>query len=301
VAELTTLRLAEVFPNPDQPRKDFDPLKLAELAESIKTYGVQEPIKVTPRQIPPNPPLTKGGEGGFMIVMGERRYRASKLAGLETIPAIVEELDDDQVEELALIENIQREDLNIIEEAKAYRRLLDRGLTVEELAGKLGFKQPWRITERTSLLRLADDFQGMVVKGHISPSQAFEMSRVSGNDQLVVFRKIRDGTLNTYVKLRAFVDGLLDTSAEGTLFDIQPLTEKERAVLTSYESAMDKIAAFLNRSFKDNELLILKKVLASNRAENIAKVDLIIQHLQKIRKALVVDSLHQEALLEKTA
>ena len=64
---------------------------------------------------------------------------------------------------------------------------------------------------------------------------------------------------------------------------------------------MDKIAAFLNRSFKDNELLILKKVLASNRAKNIAKVDLIIQHLQKIRKALVVDSLHQEAILEKTA
>jgi hypothetical protein len=67
------------------------------------------------------------------------------------------------------------------------------------------------------------------------------------------------------------------------------------------ESAMDKIGAFLNRSFKDNELLILKKVLASNRAENIAKVDLIIQRLQKIRKALVVDSLHQEALLEKSA
>ena len=90
------------------------------------------------------------------------------------------------------------------------------------MAGKLGFKQSWRITERTSLLRLADDFQGMVVRGHISPSQAFEMSRVSGNDQLVVFRKIRDGTLSTYVKLRAFVDGLLDTNMEGTLFDIQP-------------------------------------------------------------------------------
>ena len=289
MAELTTLRLSEIFPNPDQPRKDFDPLRLSELAESIKTYGVQEPIKVTPR------------DRRYMIVMGERRYRASIIAGKDEIPALVEDLDDNQVEELALIENIQREDLNIIEEAKAYQRLLDRGLTVEELAGKLGFKQSWRITERTSLLSLAEDFQGMVIKGHLSPSQAFEMSRVSGNAQLVVFRKIRDGTLNTYVKLRAFVDGLLDTSVEGALFDIQPLTEKERAVLTSYESAIDKLVVFLNRSFKDNELLILKKVLASNRAENIAKVDLIIQHLQKIRKSLLVDSLHQEALLEKTA
>ena len=287
MAELTTLRLADIFPNPDQPRKDFDPLKLEELAMSIREYGVQEPIKVVERA------------GGYMIVMGERRYRASKLAEMETIPAIIEELTDEQVEELALLENLQREDLNIIEEAKAFQRLLDRGLTVEELATKLGFKQPWRITERTSLLNLKADFQDLVIKGHLSPSQAFEMSRVSGEDQLVVFRKIREGKLDSYEKLRAFVSSLLDTSIEGSLFEIKPLTEKERAVLTSYELAIDKLVAFLNRSFKDNELLVLKKVLAGNRSENIAKIDLIIKDLQKIRKALVIDSLQQEALLEK--
>ena len=289
MAELRTLKLSDIFPNPDQPRKDFDPLKLEELAMSIKEYGVQEPIKVVERA------------GGYMIVMGERRYRASKLAEMETIPAIIEELTDAQVEELALLENLQRENLNIIEEAKAFQRLLDRGLSVEELAFKLGFKQPWRITERTSLLNLKTDFQDLVIKGHLSPSQAFEMSRVSGEDQLVVFRKIREGKLDSYEKLRAFVSSLLDTSIEGSLFEIKPLTEKERAVLTSYELAIDKLVAFLNRSFKDNELLVLKKVLAGNRSENIEKIDLIIKDLQKIRKALVIDSLQQEALLEKTA
>ena len=146
MAELRTLMLSDIFPNPDQPRKDFDPIKLEELAMSIKEYGVQEPIKVVPRPLP-SPESGRGAEGeGYMIVMGERRYRASKLAEMETIPAIIEELTDEQVEELALLENLQREDLNIIEEAKAFQRLLDRGLSVEELASKLGFKQPWRIT-----------------------------------------------------------------------------------------------------------------------------------------------------------
>ena len=117
----------------------------------------------------------------------------------------------------------------------------------------------------------------------------------------MVFRKIREGKLDSYEKLRAFVSSLLDTSIEGALFEIKPLTEKERAVLTSYELAIDKLAAFLNRSFKDNELLVLKKVLAGNSSENIEKLDLIIKDLQKIRKALLIDSLQQEALLEKSA
>ena len=123
MSDLKNILLPSVFPNPGQPRKEFDQAKLEELAQSILTYGVQEPIKVTPR------PFVGEGQGvraGFMIVMGERRYRASVLAGVEKIPAIVEDFTDEQVEELALLENLQREDLNIIEEANAYQRLLSR-------------------------------------------------------------------------------------------------------------------------------------------------------------------------------
>jgi len=308
MGQLRYLNLSEVFPNPDQPRKEFRREPLEELAGSIKTYGVQEPIKVTPRSWPPR--LTGegvGGEGsesvgvkGYMIVMGERRYRASILAGMETIPAIVEDLTDEAVDRLALIENLQREDLNIIEEARAFQRLLDKGETVESLAGVLVYKQPWRITDRTALLKLAPEYQDLVVKGHLGNSQAYEMSRVDGAEQMIVFRKIADGTLNTYEKLRAFVNGLVDSRAEVPLFDITPLTEKERAVLTSYEGVMDRIVAFLNRSFKDNELVVLKKVLSGNRAENIDKIDHIIRHLQKIKSALVRDEVQLEAFREKS-
>lgn len=101
--------------NPNQPRKQFDQGALEELAESIKQYGILEPIVLKPR------------DGQFMIVAGERRFLAPKLAGLSEIPARIIEASDELVEELALLENVQRQDLNAIEEAKAYRALLDRG------------------------------------------------------------------------------------------------------------------------------------------------------------------------------
>src|ERR1035437_6769618 len=121
---LATIPLHLIYPNPDQPRKDFDAEKLEELAMSIREYGVLEPIVVTKRDV------------RYMIIAGERRYRASLLAAISEIPARIIEADDTLVEELALLENVQREDLNIIEEAKAFKSLLDRGWTREELAAK---------------------------------------------------------------------------------------------------------------------------------------------------------------------
>ena len=139
---LTTIPLNLIYANPNQPRKAFDPEKLQELAGSIREYGVQNPILVTPR-----------GDR-YMIIAGERRFRASILAGLKEVPVTIKDVDDSMVEELALLENVQREDLTIIEEARAYQALLDRGMSKEELASKLG-KMPWRIDERTSLLNLS--------------------------------------------------------------------------------------------------------------------------------------------------
>jgi ParB family chromosome partitioning protein len=138
----TILPIKYIFPNPNQPRKDFDPVKLEELSMSIKEYGVRQPILVTPR------------DGRYMIVAGERRYRASLLAGLTEMPAVIDEMTDDLVEELALLENIQREDLNVIEIALAYKSLMDRGWTTQRLARKMGFKQVWRINEKICLLNL---------------------------------------------------------------------------------------------------------------------------------------------------
>ncbi|MCL4427052.1 ParB/RepB/Spo0J family partition protein [Patescibacteria group bacterium] len=125
------LAIELVEPNPDQPRKDFSAESLAELAASIKTYGIIQPLVVREQR--------DGDVVRYQIIAGERRYRAAKLAGLTQLPAIVKNLDDSENLEVALVENIQREDLNIIERAEAYRLLMSRfGLTQQEVADRVG-------------------------------------------------------------------------------------------------------------------------------------------------------------------
>ena len=114
------ISIDELFPNTDQPRKAFDEKALLELAQSIKECGLLEPIVAAPRK------------GGYMIIAGERRYRACKLVGIKKVPVRVIRANNRKVAELSLLENLQREDLNLIEEARAYQKLMDLGLTMEE-------------------------------------------------------------------------------------------------------------------------------------------------------------------------
>ena len=126
-AEVKELDVKEVFPNPDQPRKAFDETALKELSESIVKHGVIQPITVVKRN------------DGYMIVAGERRFRASVMAGRKTVPAIVRSFGERDIKEIALLENLQREDLNPIEEARAIKRLMDEfALTQDEVAERLG-------------------------------------------------------------------------------------------------------------------------------------------------------------------
>src|SRR5690554_133715 len=127
----TDVALDRIVPNPHQPRRNFDGQALEELAQSIAQHGLLQPIVLRPWQ------------GDYQLVAGERRFRAAKLAGLSTIPAIVMELSDRQVAEIALVENLQREDLNPIEEAEAYKRLIEEfNLTQEALAARIGKSRP---------------------------------------------------------------------------------------------------------------------------------------------------------------
>lgn len=146
--------------NPHQPRNDFDEEALNALQDSIKEYGVLQPVLV--RKTPK----------GYELIAGERRLRASKLAGKKSIPAIVKEYNDAQMTEIALIENIQRENLNPVEEAHAYQHLLsDYGLTQDMLSKKVGRSRS-HIANFLRLLKLADSVQGMLVDGRISMGQA---------------------------------------------------------------------------------------------------------------------------------
>lgn len=142
--EVINLAISDIVKNPYQPRKIFDDEKLKELSESIKANGVFQPI------------LVNKGIVNYQIIAGERRFRASQLAGLETIPAIVYEYTDEQMMEVALIENIQREDLNVVEEAKSYAMIIDNlGISKTELATKIGKSRP-HISNLLRLLNLSD-------------------------------------------------------------------------------------------------------------------------------------------------
>jgi ParB family chromosome partitioning protein len=170
---------------PMQPRSYFDPVSLAGLADSIKNHGIVQPLLVRRR-----------GER-YELVAGERRWRAAKMAGLSRVPIIVKEIPDQDLLEIALIENIQREDLNPIEEAQAYRNLIDTvGLTQDALAGRLGRDRSY-ITNYIRLLRLPDDIQQLVREGKLSTGHARTILGLSHVDhQRRVARRIIERDLS---------------------------------------------------------------------------------------------------------
>lgn len=155
------LEINEIIPNREQPRKTFDEAALAELAESIKQHGVLQPLLVRPLPA-----------GGYQLVAGERRWRASRMAGLSRVPVVIKELSDTETMEIAIIENLQREDLNPIEEAEGLQALIDKcGYTQEEVAASVGKSRP-AIANSLRLLRLPQEVREMTKNGEISAGHA---------------------------------------------------------------------------------------------------------------------------------
>lgn len=183
--EVIELKLSELRPNPYQPRKVFDAEKLQELANSIKEHGVFQPI------------IVKKSIKGYEIIAGERRYKASQLAGKETIPAIVRDFTDENMMEIALLENLQRENLNSIEEATAYQKLLTSlKVTQEELANKLG-KSRSHITNMLGLLELPEEVKNLIAEEKITMSHARVLSKMKDKDEIInLANKIVDENLN---------------------------------------------------------------------------------------------------------
>ena len=167
------IRLSEIEPNRNQPRKDFDEQALESLAESIAEHGLIQPIVVRPTPA-----------GTYQIVAGERRWRASRLAGLTYVPVVIKELSDKEYFETALIENLQREDLNAIEEAKGYKTLIDNyGLTQEQVAKSVG-KARATVTNALRLLSLSEKEQAALLAGKITPGHARALLGVTENEML---------------------------------------------------------------------------------------------------------------------
>lgn len=178
-----SVKVSEIEPNRDQPRKEFDSEALSELADSISQHGVLQPLLLRPL-------LT----GGYRIVAGERRWRAARMAGLTEVPAIIREMSDAEEMLFALIENLQREDLTPLEEARGYRTLIEaQDFTQEEVSKAVGKSRP-AITNALRLLNLPEDIQGMLERGEITAGHARTLlSFKSQEDMRLGAQKAKDG------------------------------------------------------------------------------------------------------------
>ena len=178
---VVTLRLSEIEPNKEQPRKVFSEEALNELADSIKEHGVLQPLLVRPLPT-----------GGYQLVAGERRWRASRMAVLQEVPVVIRDMDEEQAMEIALIENLQREDLNAIEEASGYKLLMERyGMTQEQVAKRVGKSRP-AIANALRLLHLPQTVITMVEEGEVSPGHARALLAFEDQNKLLsVAQKVK--------------------------------------------------------------------------------------------------------------
>ncbi|OIO18869.1 MAG: hypothetical protein CO029_03370 [Candidatus Magasanikbacteria bacterium CG_4_9_14_0_2_um_filter_41_10] len=211
--------LSDITPNPNQPRKEFSHAEMEQLVASIKKHGVMQPITVTEKE-----------DGGYEIIAGERRFRASTIAELPTIPALVRSATEQEKLELGLIENIQRQDLNSIEEAFAYQRLTDEfGLTQQEIADQVGKSRPL-IANTIRLLDLPEIIQKALINGHLSVGKARALlSLKDEKEQLQMYQNMM-GTTATVREVEQAVAGKGQQSRKGSVRRDQQFSSAEKII-----------------------------------------------------------------------
>ena len=211
---VTMIDIIDVEPNKNQPRKEFDEDKLEALSMSIREHGVVSPILVTPTS-----------SGTYRIVAGERRWRASKLAGLREIPCIIRDFEEQQVMELALVENLQREDLNPIEEAEGYLRLMEAfSLTQEEISKRVG-KSRSAVANALRLNNLCDEVKKMVQAGKLSQGHARALIPLDKERQMELAEKIIENELSVR-RTEQLVQSAQDEKKASPKKKTSPMTQK---------------------------------------------------------------------------
>lgn len=247
--QIVEINLSELRANPYQPRKNFDEEALNELASSIKEHGVFQPI------------IVKKSIKGYEIIAGERRFRASKLAGLETIPAIVKDFSDEEMMQIALLENLQRENLTSIEEAKAYKSIIESmNITQDELAKKVG-KSRSHVTNILGLLKLPASVQDMVLYNKLSMGHARVLS------------KLDDPKIVEDLAQRVITEDLSVRKLESLVYD-----NEEKEVKTKKSS---------NNEYKYMENF-LKEKLGTNVKINNNKISIKFSNVQDLNRILEI-------------
>lgn len=229
------VKLSSVEPNLNQPRKQFDEDALVELSESIKQYGILQPILVTDKK------------DYYEIIAGERRWRAAKLAGLKEVPVIVKEFNEQELVEISLIENIQREDLNPVEEAMAYKRLIDEfHMKQDEIADRVG-KSRTAVTNAMRLLKLDEKVQQMLIDEMITAGHARAILSISDKErQVAAAMKVFDEKLSVR-ETEALVKHILD-----------PPKEKKKSVNTTEDAIYEQLEEKM-KSIVGTRVLIHRK------------------------------------------
>lgn len=228
-SDIIQIPVGDIRPNPYQPRKSFDQEALDELATSIKNYGVFQPI------------IVKKSIKGYDLIAGERRLRASKLAGLDTIPAIVKEFSDEEMREIALLENLQRENLTAIELAWAYKGIIDSlHIRQEDLAAKIG-KSRSHVTNTLGLLRLPDDVQDMVRDNKMSMGHARVLSKIEDDNKVEELAK-------KVVKENISVRALEDISSNKEIVKKVPVVRQPK--VNEYQYVEDELRDILGTRVK---------------------------------------------------
>ena len=224
------VKIAKVEPNRDQPRKNFDEDALQELADSIKQFGLLQPILVQERK------------DYYEIIAGERRWRAAKIAGLKEIPVIIRNYSDQEIVEISLIENIQREDLNPIEEAQAYKRLLEEfHLKQDEVAERVS-KSRTAVTNSMRLLKLSDGVQQMIIDDMLSTGHARALIPIEDQEmQLQLAQKIFDEKLSVR-EVEKLVKGILKPEKEKLKKE-----EKQQTIQYIYQDIENKLKEKFSR------------------------------------------------------
>ena len=247
--QIVEINLSELRANPYQPRKNFDEEALNELASSIKEHGVFQPI------------IVKKSIKGYEIIAGERRFRASKLAGMQTIPAIVKDFSDEEMMQIALLENLQRENLTSIEEAKAYKSIIESmNITQDELAKKVG-KSRSHVTNILGLLKLPASVQDMVLYNKLSMGHARVLS------------KLDDPKIVEDLAQRVITEDLSVRKLESLVYD-----NEEKEVKTKKSS---------NNEYKYMEDF-LKEKLGTNVKINNNKISIKFSNVQDLNRILEI-------------
>ena len=252
--EVKMIKIEELRSNPYQPRKNFDPIALQELSKSIKEHGVFQPI------------IAKKSIKGYEIIAGERRVKASTLAGLKEIPAIIRDFSDDEMMEIALLENLQRENLNAIEEATAYKNLIKTlNLTQEQLAERLG-KSRSHITNMIGILSLPETTQNLNSKKEISMGHARILSKLKDENQI---NELTDKIITEGISVRQ----LEDLTSNNTNFErknkIERLPRKED---TEYSYLEDSLSEKLGTRVKIKKNKVQINFTNSNDLNRILEI-----------------------------